>query len=116
MKQFSALLLLLILTSDAGATGADNYRTGARNDLGTQYSNESKDQVRFAVVDLGTTQKPMRITNSGIILFESNPFIGQRWTAGNLEALSAGTVADINEQGTVVGNITSNAFFNATSF
>src|SRR4051794_3774326 len=98
MKQSLALMLVLIVVIGGPSPGAENYRVGATNDLGAQYSNESKDQVRFAVIDLGTVQKPLRVTNSGIVLFESNPFIGKRWTAGTLETLSAGTVADINEQ------------------
>ena len=116
MRRLILTLSPLALTALAGALmAADNFRVAAKNDLGRKNSNESNARIRYAVVDLGTSQKPTRITNSGIVLF-GDTFSAKRWANGKLESLARGYVRDISEDGTAVGWISSNEFYSASSF
>ena len=64
--------------------------------------------ARFAVVDLGTSERPWRVAANGMILLDTssdNSVAGYRWNQGVLEALNSpfSWVRDMNNAGTVVG-------------
>ena len=89
-----------------------NDRVAATKYDQRSYSEEtSPAQVRYAIIDLGTNLPPVRVTNSGYVLCTDGGET-KRWHNGQLETLTGGDPIDgvpygldINESGTVVGEV-----------
>lgn len=95
----------LVLTALIPYSQGQNHRVYAGNEEGGDVSAQTAPmQARYIVIDLGTTHQPKRVTNSGRILLRKNHLEGSRWYNRQLEQLSGGDLADMNEAGTAVGN------------
>jgi hypothetical protein len=88
------------------------YRVRAR---GTAVGSNPSNQIpqlaaRYAVIDLGTDERPSRVATNGMVLMDTssnNQVAGYRWSQGILQPLNGflSWVRDMNNSGTVVGSV-----------